>query len=120
MPLLANDDAKARKDFHQEGPRKPVAKWAWDCMTLPALHLDRPWGAHIQTWQREMVVLCQASVSLRGQADVSDVHLELPHTGSEQPIIRFPQPAADFPAHVHLDERKLLKVLRVHPVEVGG
>ena len=40
--------------------------------------------------------------------------------GAEQPIIRFSEPSAHFPAHVHLDQRELLEILRVDLVEVGG
>ena len=42
------------------------------------------------------------------------------HPGAEQSIIRFSEPSANFPAHVHLYQRELLKILRIHLVEVGG
>jgi hypothetical protein len=50
------------------------------------------------------------------------LHVRLRHThlGAKQSIIRFPEPPANFPAHVHLDQRKLLEILRVDLVEVGG
>jgi hypothetical protein len=35
------------------------------------------------------------------------------HSGAEQSIIRFPKSAAYFAAHVHLDQRELLEILRV-------
>jgi len=49
-----------------------------------------------------------------------DVCLGRSHPGAEQPIIRFPEPSANFPAHVHLDQRKLLQILLVDLVEGGG
>ena len=42
------------------------------------------------------------------------------HPGAEQPIVRYPEPSADFPAHVHLYQRKLLKISRVHLVKVSS
>ena len=49
-----------------------------------------------------------------------DVRVRRPHPGAEQSIIGFPEPSAHFPAHVHLDQRELLEILRVDLVEVGG
>jgi hypothetical protein len=42
------------------------------------------------------------------------------HAGAKQSIIRFSEPSANFPTHVHLDHRELLHVPRVDLVEVGG
>ena len=55
-----------------------------------------------------------------GQKNISDVGRRRPHLRDEQSTVCFPQPSANFPPHVHLDECKLLQVLRVHLVEVGG
>ena len=49
-----------------------------------------------------------------------DVGVRRPHRGAQQPIVGFTQPPAHFPAHVHLDERELLKIMGVDLVEVGG
>jgi hypothetical protein len=37
-----------------------------------------------------------------GEEHLSDIRLGHPHPGAEQPIVRFPEPSANFPAHVHL------------------
>lgn len=59
-PLLANDDAKARKNSHQEG-RDPAAKWVWDCTTLAALEgLYRLSGLHNSAVAARKVLLRQA------------------------------------------------------------
>jgi hypothetical protein len=57
---------------------------------------------------------------LSGKKYISDVRYGRPHLGTEQSTICFPQPTADFASHVHLYERKLLEILRVHLVEVGS
>jgi hypothetical protein len=68
----------------------------------------------------------RASYALRmkqssaAQENILDVRIRRPHPGAEQSIIRFPEPSANFPAHVHLDQRELLQILLVDPVEVGG
>jgi hypothetical protein len=49
-----------------------------------------------------------------------DVRLRHAHPGAEQSTIRFPEPSAHFPPHVHLDQRKLLQIPRIDLVEVGG
>jgi hypothetical protein len=48
------------------------------------------------------------------------VRLRRAHAGAEQSIIRFSEPSANFPTHVHLDQRELLHIPRVDLVEVGG
>ena len=53
------------------------------------------------------------------QANISDVRLGRTHLHTEQSAIGFPQPSAHLASHVHLYERKLLEILRVHLVEVG-
>ena len=57
---------------------------------------------------------------LVGKENMSSVSLGRPHLRAEQSTIRFPKPSADFPSHVHLYQRKLLKILCVDLVEVGG
>ena len=42
------------------------------------------------------------------------------HPGAEQPIIQLSEPSANLPAEVHLYQRELLKILRIHLVEVSG
>jgi hypothetical protein len=54
------------------------------------------------------------------QINISDVRVGHSHLRTEQSSICFPQPAANLPPHVHLYECKLLQILRVHLVEVGG
>ena len=49
-----------------------------------------------------------------------DVGVRRPHRGAQQSIVRFTEASAHFPAHVHLDERELLKIMGVDLVEVGG
>ena len=49
-----------------------------------------------------------------------DVGVRRPHCGAQQSIVGFTEAAAHFPAHVHLDERELLGILRADLVEVGG
>ncbi len=60
--------------------------------------------SHAETWQVERFCFLQSGArrSLVGEENLSDVRLGRPHPGAEQPIVRFPEPAADFPAHVHL------------------
>lgn len=57
---------------------------------------------------------------LVGGDNLSDPRLRQPHLGAEQAIVRLPKPSANFPAHVHLYQRKLLRILTIHLVEVGG
>ena len=62
---------------------------------------------------------CRRAVPV-GKKNLSDVRLGRPHPDAKKPIVCFPEASADFPAHVHLYQRKLLKILRIHLVEVGG
>ena len=51
---------------------------------------------------------------------MSDVRLWRPHLCAEQSTMGFAKPSADFASHVHLYDRKLLEIVRVHSVEVRG
>jgi hypothetical protein len=55
-----------------------------------------------------------------GPENMLDVRVRRPHRGAQQSIIRFPEPSAHFPAHVHLDQRELLGILAADLVEAGG
>ncbi len=58
--------------------------------------------------------------ALVGRENLSEICFGRFHFRAEKPSIRFAKPPADFPSHVHLYERKLLKILCVDFVEVGG
>ena len=55
-----------------------------------------------------------------GPENVLDVRVWRPHPGAQPLIIRFPEPSAHLPAHVHLDQRELLGILRADLVEVAA
>lgn len=57
-----------------------------------------------RTWQLERICFLQSEAprSLVGEEDLSDVRPGRPHPGAKQLIVRFLEPSADFPAHVHL------------------
>ena len=48
-----------------------------------------------------------------------DVRLRRRHPGAKPSLIGFPETAANFAAHVHLDQRELLQIPSIDPVEVG-
>ena len=56
----------------------------------------------------------------QGMKDIIFKELGRSHPGAQQPIIQLSDPSANLPAHVHLYQRELLEILRIHLVEVGG
>jgi hypothetical protein len=50
--------------------------------------------------------------------NMPDVRLRRSHPGTEQPIVRFSEASANFPAHVHLDQGELLKILCVDLIKI--
>ena len=92
MGLLVIADPIIRGD----GVRPTIAASAW-----PRAAEDGP--AHLQPARKT------CSMSASG-----------PNLALNSRLSNFPEPSAHFPAHVHLDQRELLEILRVDLVEVSG